>query len=75
MHRADVRDHQDVGPGERRQPLDLAEAAHRQLADAHLGVGLDPAERQRDADLRVVVALVGDRAAVWAAQRVEDVLG
>ena len=45
----------DVGPRERREPLDLPEPAHRQLGDAHLGVRVDPAERQRHADLGVVV--------------------
>ena len=47
VHRADVRDHADVRPGERAQLGDLAEAAHRQLEDAELGVRLDAAERER----------------------------
>ena len=43
------------GPGERGEPGDLAEPAHPHLDDAELGLGLDPAERQRDAELVVVV--------------------
>ena len=45
------------------------EAAHPQLADADLGVLLDPADRERDADLGVVVALVRDRPPVRRAER------
>ena len=53
---------------------DLAEAAHPHLGDADLGVGLEPAERQRHAELVVVVALVRDRARVRRAEREQDVL-
>ena len=74
MHRADVRDHADVRPCERSELRDLPEPAHRHLDDADLGVRLDPAERQRDAELVVVVPLVRDRAGVRRAEREQDVL-
>ena len=64
----------DVGPRERREPRDLAEAAHAHLDDADLGVGLEPAERERHAELVVVVPLGRDRAPVGRAERGEDVL-
>ena len=73
MHRADVRDHADVRLGERAELGDLAEAAHRQLEDAELGVRLDAADRQRDADLGVVAPLGGDGPALRLADRGEDV--
>ena len=74
VDRADVRDHADLGPGERAELGDLAEAAHRQLEDAELGVALDAADRQRHADLGVVAALGGDRPPLGRADRGEDVL-
>ncbi len=70
----DVRDQPDLRPGERGEPGDLAEPAHPHLDDAELGVGLDPAERQRHAELVVEVPLGGDRAEMRAAERGEDVL-
>ena len=74
MHRADVRDHADVRPGERAELGDLAKAAHRQLEDAELGVRLDAADRQRNADLGVVAPLGGDGPRLRLADRGEDVL-
>ena len=74
VHRADVRDQRHVGPRERREPRDLAEAAHAHLGDADLGVRLEPAERERHAELVVVVRLGGDRPRVRQAERGEDVL-
>ena len=74
VHGADVRDHADVRARERAELGDLAEAAHRELEDAELGVGLDAADRQRDADLGVVAPLGGDRAPLRRADRGEDVL-
>ena len=56
------------------QLRDLAEAAHAHLDDADLGVGLEPAERQRHAELVVEAALGRDRARDRRAERGEDVL-
>ena len=64
----------DLGPGERGERRDLAEPAHPHLDDAELGLGLDPAERQRHAELVVVVRLGRDGAQVRRAERREDVL-
>ena len=64
----------DVRPRERREPGDLPEPAHPHLDDAELRVGLEPAQRQRHAELVVVVALRGDRPQVRRAERGEDVL-
>ena len=61
VHGSDVRDHADLRPRERAELGDLAEAAHRQLEDADLGVRLEPAERERHADLVVVAPLRRDR--------------
>ena len=72
---ADRGDHADLGPRERAELRDLAEAAHRQLEHAHLGVRLEAAERERDADLVVVARLGRDGAGVRAAEGGEDVLG
>ena len=74
VHGPDVRDHADVRAGDPAEVGDLAEAAHRELEDADLGVGLEPAERQRDADLVVEARLRGDRAGRRRAERGEDVL-
>ena len=54
----------EVGPRDLAQRGDLAEAAHRQLEHADLGVGLEPAERQRHAQLGVVARLRGHGARV-----------
>ena len=62
VDRPDGGDHADVRPRDLAELGDLAEAAHRQLDDADLGVGLEPAERQRDAELGVVAPLGRDRA-------------
>ncbi len=53
----------DVGPADLGEVGDLAQAAHRQLADDGLGAGLDQAERQRQPDLGVVVRGARDRRA------------
>ena len=75
MHRADVGDDADVGPGDRAELRDLAEAAHGQLDDADLGVGLEPAEGEREADLVVEARLRGDGRSGRGAERRKDVLG
>ena len=75
VDRRDVRDQSDLGPGERGEPRDLAEPAHAHLDDADLGVGLDPAQGERDAELVVEVPLRGDRSPVPRAERGQDVLG
>ena len=74
MHRADARDHADVRSCHRAQLGDLADPAHAHLADDDLGVGLDPRQRQRQADLVVVPALGRDGLRVRPAHRGEDVL-
>ncbi len=74
VHGRDVRDQAEVGPRERGKPGDLAEAAHPHLDDADLGLRLDPGERERDAELVVVVPLGSDRVAVRRAESGEDVL-
>src|SRR5205085_7680526 len=53
VNRSDVRDHPDLGAGDRAQRRDLSEPAHRELENAHFSVGLEPAQRQRNADLVV----------------------
>ena len=74
VRRADLRDHGDLGPGDAAQLAHLAQPPRSHLRDDDLGVGLDPGERQRQADL-VVVALLGrDRAAVRPAESGQDVL-
>ena len=74
VDRPDVRDHADVRPRDPAEVGDLAEAAHRELEDADLGVRLEAAERQRHADLVVEARLRGDRAGGRSAERGEDVL-
>ena len=63
---ADVRDDPESRSRDLAQLGDLSEAAHRQLEDADLGVRLEPAERERDADLVVVARLGRDRRALRA---------
>src|SRR5439155_20703278 len=58
--RPDVRDDSEVGSGDRAELGDLAQTAHRQLDDADLRNGLEPAERQWYAELVVVARLRGD---------------
>src|SRR5439155_2830408 len=53
----DVRDDADVGSRDLAQVRDLAEAAHRELDDAHLRVRLEATEGERDADLVVEARL------------------
>ena len=74
MHRPDVGDDAHLGPGEGAELRDLPEAAHRQLEDAELGVGLDAADGERHADLGVVAPLCSNSASLWPADRSEDVL-
>jgi hypothetical protein len=74
VHRTNVRDHTYVRSREDAQLGDLPEAAHRQLENAELGVGLDAADGQRHADLRVVAPLCGNGAALRHADRGQDVL-
>ena len=74
MNGADVRDDADLGPGELGELGDLAEAAHRQLQDADLGVLFEAAESERHADLVVEAGLCRDRVRRRTGQRGEDVL-
>ena len=74
VHGPDRRDHTDVRPGDLAELRDLTEAAHAHLHDADLRVRLQPAERERHAELRVVAALVRDGARDRRAERSEDVL-
>src|SRR5438046_539146 len=74
VHGTDVRDDADLRARDRGQVRDLAEAAHRELEDADLRVGLEPAERQRNADLVVEARLRRDRARGGCAERRENVL-
>ena len=75
MDRPDRRDHRDVGPRDLGQVRDLAHAAHRQLAHHRLGVGLDPAQRERQADLGVEVGVARDGPQPPAQDGAQDVLG
>ena len=67
-------DDTEIGPREGAELGDLARPAHRQLEDADLGVGLEPSQRQRDADLVVETLLGGDRTCSRPADRTQDVL-
>ena len=72
--RPDRGDDGDVRPRDLAERRDLAKPAHAHLRDEHLGLGLEPADRERQADL-VVLARVGpDRRRRRAAERAEDVL-
>src|SRR4051794_41356147 len=51
MHRPDVRDDPDLWARDLAQRGDLPEAAHCELEHAPLRLGLEPAERERHADL------------------------
>ena len=74
MDRRDRSHDPDLGPSQRRELRDLPEPAHRKLEDAELGIGLEPAERQRNADLVVVAALGRDRAPLGSADCREQIL-
>src|SRR2546421_8877832 len=74
VDRADVREHADLRTRDLAQGPNLAEAAHRELEDANLGVRLEPAEGQGDADLVVEARLRRDRACRGCAECGEDVL-
>jgi hypothetical protein len=74
VNRAHVRDDADLRPGDPAQLGDLAEAAHRELEDAHLRVVLEPAQREWHSDLVVEARLGGDRARDGRAECSEDVL-
>ena len=71
---ADIRDHADLRPGDLAERRDLPEAAHRQLQDAHLRLGLEAAERQRHPDLVVVARLRSHGSCRGHAERSQDVL-
>ena len=64
----------DVGPRDRTELGDLPEPAHAHLGDEDLGLGLEPADRQRQADLVVLALRRPDRRHDGAAERTEDVL-
>ena len=74
MHGPDARDDPDVGLGDLAELRDLAEPAHAHLDDRDLGLLVEPAERQREADLVVLAPLGDDRARVRRAEGAEDVL-
>ena len=71
----DAGDHGHVGPRDLGQVGDLADAAHGQLGDHHLGVRLDPRQRQRHADLVVLVLAAGHDRTMRLEQAAQDVLG
>ena len=70
----DTRDHADLRLCDLRERCDLAEPTHRELEHADLGVGLEPAESEGDAELVVEARLGGDGARHGRAERVQDVL-
>ena len=70
----DVRDHADLGLRDGREVGELADLARAQLADAELVLGLEPEERQRQAEAIVVVAMGGECRHVRGAERGEHVL-
>ncbi len=74
MDRADVDDHAHVRLGDRRQLRDLPGAAHRHLEHEHLRVRRRSQQRERQADLRVVVLRARHRAPLRARDRRKDVL-
>ena len=74
VDRADGADHADVRPHDLAEVGDLADAAHPHLDDADLRLRLEPAERQRHAELGVVAPLRPDRRRHVRAERREDVL-
>ena len=74
MDRADRDDDADRRRRQLRQLGYLAETAHRELDDADLRVGLEPAQRQRNADLVVEAPLRRDGSPLRPGDRGEDVL-
>ena len=72
--RADRRHDDDVGPGNRAELGDLPEPAHPHLGDEDLRLRLEPADRQRQADLVVLALGRPDRRYRRAAESTEDVL-
>ena len=64
----------DLGPRVGREFPNLAEAPHRQLENAELGVLLETTQRQRDPELVVEAALGGDCAPLRRADRAEQIL-
>ena len=74
MDGRDRRDHAEVRPRDPGEVADLAGAAHRHLRHDHLGLGLDPAQRERQADLVVEAVRRRHGAQVRAQERREDVL-
>ena len=74
MLRADGRDEGERGPGDVAERRDLPEAAHSHLGDEHLRVGLEPEDRERQAELVVAARLRGDRRRHPSTERRERVL-
>jgi hypothetical protein len=74
VDRPDARDHPNVGPRHLAELGDLAEPAHSHLDDGDLGLGLEPAERERKADLVVLAALGDHGGSMRRAERAENVL-
>ena len=75
VNRPDIGDDTDLGPSDLAELGDLAKSPHRELENADLAVGLQTAQRQRDADLVVEAPLVGDRTRRRCAKSGEQVLG
>ena len=74
VHRADIHDRADVGPGDLNQLCDLTGPAHRHLEHECLRVGGGREQRQRQPDLGVVVFRTRGGAQMRAQERDEDVL-
>ncbi len=74
MLRADVGHDDEARLRDRAERCDLAEPAHPHLGDQDLRLGLEPADRERQADLVVQAPLGPDRRHVRRAERTEDVL-
>ena len=71
---ADVRHEDDRRARDGAQRRDLTQPSHTHLGHEHAGLGLEPAHRQREADLVVEAPLGPDRRNLRRAQRSEDVL-
>ncbi len=63
-----------LGPRDRAERGDLTETAHAHLGDEDARVRLEPADRERQADLVVQALLRPDRRHMRRAERTEDVL-
>ena len=75
VHRADRGDHRHVRRRDAGEVGDLPRPAHPQLADDGLGVAVDAAERERQAELVVVVGVACDRPKPRRQDGRQDVLG